>query len=393
MSGKHAVLAPSSAPQWAFCSGSVMANMHAPDVETEANREGTAAHWVGAECLIAWRDAEGGCPGCSDWLGKTAPNGVVIDRKMTDGAQVFVDDVLAVAQKYGALRALQVEHRVTMPQIHPENWGTLDCSISLLTDHGVLYVWDYKHGHRENRARGNMQLIDYTAGLVNELRIDGAQDQHIRVSIRIVQPYCYTACGAVDEWVCMLSDLRPYFNQLHAKAHEALSGSATMSAGIHCRDCAAVGKCATARRGQYSFMTSVNEPYMIDDMSGEELAIERQILRDGVAVAKARLQAIEDDLEYRVKGGAVDTGLALESKPGSLKWSVTNEQAIIFAAQFGIDAAKQEVLTPTQTINSAPSEMRAAFKQAVKAVTDPPAGKITLINADDTLSARAFKRK
>ena len=392
MSGEHAKLAPSFAPVWANCSGSVLASSSVIDTETQQSREGTAAHWVGAECLIAWRDAAEGCPSTSDWIGKTAENGVIIDSKMAEGASILVQDVLDVAQQHGALRAIMIEHRVHMPQIHPENWGTLDVCI-WFEGGGVLYVWDYKHGHRETRAEGNWQMIDYVAGLYNELKIDGLQDQLVTVRMRIVQPFCYTSPHDVDEWAVKLSELRGYFNQLHAKAHEALSDSPTMTSGKHCRDCAAVGPCAVSRRGRYSYIDYVNEPYEMDNMNDADLAVERGILRDGLAAARARLEAIEDELAHRVSGGSTGSGLALKTNPGRLKWTVPVEQAIAFVGAFGVDVSVPGALTPTQSTEKIPAAMRPAFKQAVEAITTRPPGSLKLTQAGDTIAARAFKRK
>lgn len=391
MSGQHAPLAPSSAPQWGHCSGSVTANMHAPDLDSEASLKGTAAHWVGEECLRAWKLPGSTAPSCFDLVGKAAPNGVVIDDEMAEGAKVFVDDVLRVAQEYGALQKMLIEHRVSMPQIHEQNWGTFDCCIPLL-DKGVIYLWDYKNGHRENRARGNLQLIDYVAGIINELNIDGHADQHIRVVLRLVQPFCYKANGPVDEWSCMLSDLRPYFNQLSMKAHEALSNP-SMSTGEWCRDCAAVRTCSAARAASYNLIDLVNEPYTMDAMDGQALATERRIIQSGLKAAKARLEAIEDDLQHRITGGATDTGLALQATSGNLAWSVPTSQAIALASQFQGDIAKGGVLTPTQAKAKIPPELRQQFEQVLKTVTRRPSGGLKLVDASDTIGARAFKRK
>lgn len=388
---EHAPLAPSFAPVWAYCSGAVLASLSAPNNETQQTREGTAAHWVGAECLIAWRDAEGGCPSTSDWIGEKAPNGVIIDEKMAEGASVLVTDVLAVAQEHGALASIMIEHRVHMPQIHADNWGTLDVCIWFVAG-GILYVWDYKHGHRECRAEGNWQMIDYVAGLVNEFQIDGHDDQHITVVMRIVQPFCYTGIADVDEWRVQLSELRPHFNHLHAQAHAATTAP-TMTSGKHCRDCPAVGTCSISRKGRYAYIDYVNEPYEMDVMDDRSLAVERGILQDGLAAAKARLEAIEDELAHRIGNGKVGSNLALESKPGRLKWTVPTAQAIALAGQFGIDNSIQGVLTPTQTTEKVPAATRPAFKQVLSTMATRPAGSLKLTNASNTIAARAFKRK
>jgi len=391
VSGQHAILAPSSAPQWGHCSGSVMANMHAPDLDSEESLKGTAVHWVGEECLRGWQKHDGGCPSCFQWVGTAAPNGVVIDEEMAEGAQVFVDDVLQVAQEHGAMQDMLIEHRVFMPQIHKDNWGTLDCCVPLVTK-GVIYLWDYKNGHRENHAKDNLQLIDYMAGIINEFNIDGLADQHIRVVLRIVQPFCYKSRGAIDEWSFMLSDLRPYFNQLHAKAHEAVTNP-SLSTGPWCRDCKAVRTCSAARRASYNLIDYVNEPYEMDTMDGATLAIERRILEGGLVAAKARLEAIEDDLQHRITNGATDTGLALQSKSGNLAWSIPCEQAIALASQFQGNIAKNEVLTPTQAKAKVPRELRQQFEQVLKTVTRRPSGGLKLVDAENTIGARAFERK
>ena len=146
-----------------------------------------------------------------------------------------------------------------MPDIHEHNWGTIDFAVVLP---GLIYITDYKHGHREVSARDNFQLIDYLAGLVHEHGIDGLADQHTQVVIRIVHPFCYTAESSVSEWRCMLSDLRPYFNQLTAKAHDAFNNP-TFTSGPWCRDCKAVLRCDTAKAAAHSLIDyAKNQPLM-----------------------------------------------------------------------------------------------------------------------------------
>ncbi|MCH9838641.1 DUF2800 domain-containing protein [bacterium] len=387
----HAQLAPSSAPQWGHCAGSVRAQAAFPDIESEQSREGTAAHWVMAEVLLA---AKGGATvTCAALEGQQAPNGVVIDEKMCEGAQIIVDDVLAVADKFNARGRLLIEHRVHMPQIHPTaNWGTLDVGLELL-ERNVLFIWDYKHGHRDCPVEGNLQLVNYLAGLVHELSIDGIRDRQTTVVARIVQPFCYYALGPVKEWVFNLADLRGWFNKLSAQAHEALSDSPTLTTGKWCRDCKAVGTCAPARMAGYNYIELANAPYDMDAMTGADLAVERGIIADGLAVAKARLEAVEDELGHRVRNGETDSGLALETGQGREAWTIPPAQAIALVGMLGVDAAKQAVLTPTQTRAAAPKEVRPMLNTIMANVTRRPPGKLKLVQASETKAARAFQTR
>lgn len=373
-----------------------MAAMQAPNLDSEDSREGTAAHWVFAEVLLAFQGKREGPKFCSGYTGRTAPNGVIIDDKMAEGAQVMVDDVLQVANKHGALRSMLIEHRVAMPHIHEQNWGTLDTAIILWKDGRIIaiFLWDYKHGHRDTRAKENLQLIEYAEGLRNELGLDGVQDQQIDMIFRIVQPFCYSNDGPVDEWVCRLSDLRGHANILRDKAYEAFNDP-KMSTGKHCRDCPGVGMCTARRKADYNLIDLVNQPYEMDAMNAADLATERQILENGLAAAKERLKAIEDNLTHRIQGGEAGSGLILESKPGRLGWKdgVLPAQAEALASQFGFSIKKDAVKTPTQAIQAAPKEVRSMFEKALEVLAKRPAGALKLINAEDSRVARAFKRK
>lgn len=391
MTDQHAPLAPSAAPQWGHCSGSYVANLNAPDLDTPEKLEGTAAHWVASEVLTNIKTPGRGPVVCSDYLNTTAPNGVVINDKIAEGAQIYVDDVLETVGQYNALSETLVEHRVQATHIHAQhNWGTLDFALVLLS-HRIIYIWDYKHGHRENTAVENFQLINYAEGLRELFQINGAADQHITVVLRIVQPFCYHAQGPISEWVVKLSDLRPYANILHNKAHEAFIDP-KLTSGIWCRDCTAVGRCSAARLAGYNLIDVANRPYIMDEMTGADLATEREILKNGLAATKARLEAIEDELTSQLTDGrAKDSGLTLETSSGRLEWTVSPAEAIAFAKQFGTDPSKQEVLTPTQTQAAVPAKLRPFFKQILPTVTRRPAGKLKLVNAGESKTAQAFK--
>ena len=99
---EHAVLAPSSAHLWANCSGFLgMAHRISAQDETDEQREGTAAHWVGARVIESLRSTDVPYSPPIAFLGKTTSNGVVITEKMVQGVEVYVSDVATTVQKIG----------------------------------------------------------------------------------------------------------------------------------------------------------------------------------------------------------------------------------------------------------------------------------------------------
>lgn len=385
---QHAILAPSSAPVWGYCSGSVTAAQAAPSPETEQTRNGTAAHWVAAQCLLSWKI--GGAWDPRAYIGTVCPeNGVVIDAQIAEGADVYVTDVIGTLSGIeGGREALVVEFRVYMPGIHAENWGTLDASACFP---GVWYLWDYKHGHVKVEAFGNLQLVDYLEGLVEGRKVNGFHDQRTQVIARVVQPFAYDPRGPISEWVFPLSDIKPYVNQLRAKALEVFTNP-TLTSGSHCRFCPARGRCSALRVANYNLIDVVDAPLAFDTMTGADLATERDILLRGQAVLKARLEAIEDDLTYRVKNGDASCGLSLGTVYGRQVWTVEPAQAIAAVSLFGIDIGRTECDTPVQARAKIPAAHREFFDTAVKSISKRNSS-LKLVDAKDTLAARVFKNK
>lgn len=377
----HAQLAPSSAPIWGYCSGSVAAANARPSAETEQTRNGTAAHWVAAVCLNNWR--RGGVPDPRGMVGEVCPeNGVVIDDAMAEGAAVYVSDVVdTLGPIPGGREALVVEFRVHMPRVHRENWGTLDAAAVLP---GIVYLWDYKHGHAKVEAPGNLQLIDYLEGLREMLSVP----DHARIVARVVQPFAYNPRGPISEWRGVMCDIHDSVLMLNARAREVYDRP-TLTSGPHCKYCPARGVCSALRGAAYNVIDVVNGPLEFDRMGGADLRVERDILARGAEMLKARLDAIEDELTHRVKSGDGSTGLSLAAVPGRLKWSVDPEQAIAALAVLGVDIRKSHCDTPSQARQRLPPEMRNGFDSAVKRITKRDST-LKLVNSTETISARTF---
>lgn len=386
---EHAPLAPSSAPQWGRCSGSVAANRDAPDIPHERTEGGTASHWVAEQMFEAGR--AGKLVPDQDWIGRVAPNGVVVDEEMVEGAAMYYDEVIRVVNEVEDPEGEQlfIEKRVYMPHIHEDNWGTLDAAY-WIPSKDTLYLWDYKFGHREVDAVLNLQLIDYVAGIMQECHL---MNTTTTVVMRVVQPFCYHAPEPIREWITKVQDLQFWFGVLREKAREALGPSPTMTSGTHCRDCAAVARCRTARRTSYSVIQYASEPYEINSLDGADLAAERHILETGLRIVKARLEAIDDQLLANIAAGDTSSGLAIKVGEGRLGWSVPIPVVIALGSQFGADLSKAAAVTPTQAIKVVPSPMRSAFRQALPSITSRPSAGLKLIPADNSPAARAFKSK
>lgn len=382
----HAFLAPSFAPIWGHCAGAPLAASQMPPDDSDAAREGTAAHWAAATVLQGGGTA-------AQLVGATAANGVVVDSGMAESAQVFIDEVAAVlAATPVDCRVLLIERPVRAPSIHPEHaYGTPDAVLVVLRDGRpvFVYVWDFKHGHGEVSARGNFQLVSYLAGVMNEFGI--VDDLAVVFSARVVQPRAYRSSGPVDEWRGALADVRPYVNTLAHQAEEAVGPAPTLSAGAWCRYCPARAACTASKAQAYALGDLARMPYAMDAMPLNALATERRIILDAIEGAKGRLDAIEDTLTHALREGRAVGGLKLETGYGRKRFTCPPEEAEALAAQFGFSIKKPDVLTPAQAVAKAPLAVRPYFEQTIKQFTETPVTGLKLTNAADSKTAAAFR--
>ncbi|QJD55191.1 hypothetical protein Psm1vBMR14_gp39c [Pseudomonas phage MR14] len=331
----HSPLAPSSAHRWVPCPGSVQLEAQYPETdEGESAAEGTAAHFAGSEELLG-RDVR---------EGQRADNGVVLTEEMLEGAALWVDDVMAV----GCPAELQVEQRVAMPRIHAAAFGTPDTWFYDQTN-GHLYVWDFKFGYGVVEAFENWQLMAYTCGILDLLGIDGRNDQHLWVHLRLVQPRAHHRDGRVREWKVLASDLRGYFNRLHDAAHEAMGPRPHTLSGPHCLHCKAAHACPTLKRATWSAADYLGG-HVAEDLSADAAAYELVLLEHITELVKARKRAREADVEARLRRGEAVADWTLETTRGRTVFTEEGGKDVILMGDiYGVQLRKPEApITPAQ---------------------------------------------
>lgn len=348
---EHARLMPSSAMRWVECPGSVVMQERYPQTEeSEDAREGTASHWVGAAIL---EHAKGGAKSdYRNFVNQTAPNGVILTEEMTEGADVYARDVLqirATVANDSDYELLHVEEKVAIGRIHPtESWGTPDAWL-YDRDAGVLYVWDYKYGHRIVHPYDNWQLIDYTIGILDGLFPDDPEPE-IVVEIRIVQPRSFHREGPVRSWRVKPVMLRAYINRLQDAAINALGDDPRTASGPWCRDCTGRHVCRTL---QESAMCAVD---MTGDLSADELpptalGIEIHTLERAIKAMEYRVEALKTQAIETIRGGTLIPGWSTERGQGRQKWDKPNAEVFALGDCMGVELRKDpEPRTPKQAI-------------------------------------------
>lgn len=384
----HYMLPSSGAPIWAHCAGSVLMQAAHPDDDTEEAREGTASHWVMEQALLSHMPGhDSGLKLVGDFVGKQAPNGVVIDEAMSSGAGLMVRDVLKVAQEFGVLNRLLVEQRVEAPQVHPLQGGTLDAAV-YIPEAKRLYLWDYKFGHIVVEAFENWQAICYYAGLYNLLKLDGLIDQELQVHIRIVQPRAYHRYGPVREWVVNAADLRAHLNHLVAQGEKAFQDNAETVSGPHCIYCKARHDCETGLRAGQTAMAIVGNSQR-NDMRPEDAGKQLALLKAAKKMLDSQITGLEAYVEGLVERGDVATGYCIERPNGRKRWKqdIPKEEIIALGALFGKELSKIELITPTQAVNLDIPEA------IINDFSETPLGKPKLVEAEKTIAHRAFNTR
>lgn len=385
----HAILAPSSAHEWVECTFSVVGQRPFPDEETDEAKEGTASHWVGSSVLEAYKTTDEAAQiNPLSYIGTQAPNGVIINESMAEGALEYVNDVLVMMQAHAMLKVLMVEQRVYAPRINKHCWGTPD-AFAYDEKTGTLYIWDYKYGHRYVSVFENWQLICYAAAILDTLlSIDGRTEQYITIVFRIVQPRCYQAEGIVREWKINAGDLRGYVNRLQSAADEALSNNPKVKTGPHCRDCRARFACKGAQTAamnalEYSGEGAANLSILPPDALGVEL----QMLERGSQIIKDRYDALKAQAEGLVLAGHNVPGWGGSSTYGHRKWSKPTAEVLSIGKLLGHDLKKpDQPITPNQALKLGIDE------SVINAYSDKPKTGFKLIRDDGSKARHVFSQ-
>lgn len=339
----HAPAAPSRAFRRGKCPGSRALEARLPEVESEAAREGTAAHEVAAHLIKTDELIE---------VGALMSNGVPCDEAMREGALMLAGDV---QERIGsAFRAewLHVEQPVSAANlIHPDCWGTPDLRY-VDRERKRARLWDYKYGHGYVEVHENPQLIEYLAGTI-ETDLGGwpEDDDEWTFEATIVQPREYGREGPIRRWCGRLTDLRAHFNYWSDREARAADHMAPTIAGPEqCKNCRAIMTCQANQRAVSHLADYVGSNVPFDppaDLVGRELTWLTHIRE----MLEARIDGARAQAEAYIRNGKQVPGWSLQQGQSRLKWYKPAEEVIAALHLIaGKDVSKVDIVTPTQAI-------------------------------------------
>lgn len=336
---------PSALTRLVACAGSHQAQRGEPEETSEDAEIGTAAHWVGSESLLGNGDP-------FDFIGQTAPNGIVITADMVEAVATYTDHVHSVIP---ANHQPITERTMDISRVDPRCGGTPDCwwfDQKTLT----LHLWDFKHGRIPVSAYENWQGIAYLIGVLDLLTGGKALHEGDRTKcvFYIVQPNAVDHRPTVRMWRVNAVDLRPYLNKLQYQIAKSREDSPEFVTGPHCYKCLARGKCqadigAVARAIEY---TTQDHPATA---TPERIALELKLLRRCSKLIKERLELIEAQAETL----PAVPGFNKLPRLGNRTWNAPDDEIISLAQMFGIDGESHKAITP------------AAFERQLKAAKLP----------------------
>lgn len=388
----HAPLAPSSAAQWRWCAGSVSLSLGIGDEDTDASRDGTAAHWVCEQILLSYMQSDDNIKLYPDLVGAQAPNGVVVDDEMYDAALTYVQEILGVCNTTGLLSKLHIEQPLTMPEIHQQCWGTPDCW-AFHAESMTLYLWDFKYGHDSVLAYENWQMICYALGALRELTNGQPLGEHgIKVVVRVVQPRCYDGLGPIREWVMNCgSELRGHVNQLRMAAEKVFSNQAQCITGPHCRHCDGSHHCPALTQATAGIIDRCSD-VLPQTPTDTALVYELDQIEHALMLIKQRKDGLEAEAERRIRDGVLLPGRSMEQGYGHNTWIKPPEEIAALGELMGVDLWKPpEVLTPAKAIQE--------FKKinvdatVISSYYQRPPTKMKLVKDDGSKAKQIFSKR
>jgi len=200
----HSKLGASSTHRWFHCPGSVKLIEAMGDTAKKSSSyadDGTLAHDIAARCLKSGEDAK-------VYIGEADfTTEAMFKEEDAEAVQVYLyyirKDIADLAKIDCQMPRVLVEERFHLAEVHPDFFGTTDCTI--VGKHQAT-VNDYKHGAGIMvSAEKNTQLMQYAVGAL--YGTEAWQDDNFPVEINICQPRVYGS-EPVRSWWTTVGELK-----------------------------------------------------------------------------------------------------------------------------------------------------------------------------------------
>ena len=384
----HAILSPSSASRWIHCPPSALLNAEAPQKDTVYTREGTLAHAV-CELKARKHFLTGIGPkarkhfltGIGPKRFKAQMDEFRADPLWQDEMEGYTDDYLDALKDIDAgfikRPYIALEQKVDFSEYVPGGFGTADC---IMIGGEVLHIIDFKYGKGVDvSAEENPQLKLYAVGAI--LQYMTFYDI-FTVRMTIVQPRIKRE---PDTWEMPARDLLRWAEDIVKPAAKlAIAGEGEYAEGDWCRWCAIRGSCRARAEAQLraAKMDFREPPELTDIEVAEALKLGQRL--------KSWLSDLEEyALTTCLDGREIPGFKAVEGR--SVRAWTDADAAFTAAKAAGVP---EEMLYERKPVTLAALEKIMGKKPFAEALADyvtTPAGKPTLVKADD--KRRAITRQ
>jgi Protein of unknown function (DUF2800). len=246
----HAILSPSKSERWLNCPPSAQLETQFGDQETEAAKQGTAAHALAEHKVLKALKRQ-----------TVRPVSPYDDDEMeacTDAYRDFIMEEIATLESEGIIPSIFTEVPLDLTHYIPDGTGQSDC---VIVSDKCLHIIDLKYGQGVLvDAENNTQLMIYALGSV--LRFINIYD-FSTVKMTIFQP----RRDNYSSWTIPLDELLDWSESvLKPIAKIAFVGQGSFQAGPWCMFCKAADRCrcraeAQLALAQYEF----REPPLLND--------------------------------------------------------------------------------------------------------------------------------
>ena len=252
----HSILPPSGSHRWLNCTPSARLELEFEDTESEAAKEGTAAH---ALCEHKLKKALR--------MRSRRPVSDYDSDEMEECSDAYVDFVMEQYEEAGKTckdPIVLIEQHLDFSCYVPDGYGTGDC---IIIGDGKLHIVDFKYGMGILvDAEENPQMKLYALGA---LELYDALYDIREVSMTIFQPRREN----VSTWTVSVKELKDWAeNVLKPKAQMAYNGEGEYVPGEWCTFCRAAVRCrARAEEKLKLAQSEFRLPPLLTDAEIEEI--------------------------------------------------------------------------------------------------------------------------